>query len=74
MLGPFDSNYAKRNDITLHMLFGVPKPVGSTRHILKQDASIRRLLDGYQSLRPPDKRMKLPLTEYQIQKGIHVLW
>ena len=34
----------------------------------KQQASIRRLLDGYQTLRPPDKRIKLPLSEYHIQK------
>ena len=34
----------------------------------KQHTSIRRLLDGYQSLRPPDKRIKLPLSEYHIQK------
>ena len=34
VLGPFDANYAKRNDITLHMSLDVPKPDGSTRHIL----------------------------------------
>ena len=34
----------------------------------KQHTSIRRLLEGYQSLRPPDKRIKLPLSEYHVQK------
>ena len=34
VLGPYDLNYAKDNNITLHMLFGVPKPDGSTRPIL----------------------------------------
>ena len=34
VLGPFDSDYANKNNITLHMLFGVPKPDGSTRPIL----------------------------------------
>ena len=34
VLGPFDANYAKRNNITSHMLFGFPKPDGSTRRIL----------------------------------------
>ena len=34
VLGPFDLDYAYRNKITLHMLFGVPKPDGSTRPIL----------------------------------------
>ena len=33
---------------------------------------IRGLLDGYQSLRPPDERIKLPLCEYHIwQTFIH---
>ena len=34
VLGPFSWDYAKTNNITLHMLFGVPKPDGSTRPIL----------------------------------------
>ena len=34
VLGPFDKNYAEKNNITLHMLFGVPKPDSSTRPIL----------------------------------------
>ena len=34
----------------------------------KQYPSIKRLLEGYQTLRPPDKRIKLPLSEYHIQK------
>ena len=34
VLGPLDRNHAKRNDITLHVLFGVPKPDGSTIPIL----------------------------------------
>ena len=34
VLGPFDRDYANKNNITLHMLFGVPKPDGSTRPIL----------------------------------------
>ena len=34
VFGPFDTNYAKRNNITLHMLLGVPKHDGSTRSIL----------------------------------------
>ena len=32
--GSFDVNYAKRNNITLPMLFGVPKAEVSTRRIL----------------------------------------
>ena len=34
VLGPFDLKYAQKHNITLHMLFGVPKPDGSTRPIL----------------------------------------
>ena len=34
VLGPFDKKYAKKNNVTLHMLFGVPKPDGTTRPIL----------------------------------------
>ena len=34
VLGPFDEDYAIQNNITIHMLFGVPKPDGSTRPIL----------------------------------------
>ena len=33
----------------------------------KQHTSIRRILEGYQSLRPPDKRIKLPFSEYHVQ-------
>ena len=33
-MGPFDKQYAKDNNISLHMLFGVPKPDGTTRPIL----------------------------------------
>ena len=34
----------------------------------KQHSSIKRLLEGYQALRPPDKRPKLPLSEYHIRQ------
>ena len=34
----------------------------------KQHTSIRRFLDGHQSLRPPDKRIKLSSSEYHNQK------
>ena len=34
VIGPFDKTYAKQNGVSLHMLFGVPKPDGSTRPIL----------------------------------------
>ena len=34
MLEPVTEQYAKDNNITLHMLFGVPKPDGITRPIL----------------------------------------
>ena len=34
----------------------------------KQHISIRRFLDGHQCLKPPDKRIKLPLSEYHVQK------
>ena len=34
----------------------------------KKHTSIRRLLDGYQSLRPSDERIKLPSSEHHIQK------
>ena len=34
VLGPFDTYYAKENNFTLHMSFGVTKPDGSTRPIL----------------------------------------
>ena len=46
-----DENYSKRNDVTLQMLFGVPKPDGSTRPILnrsdemKLDHSPNNLID-----------------------------
>ena len=41
VLGPFNEDYAHNNNITLHMLFGVPKPDGSTRPILNlSDKSI----------------------------------
>ena len=49
--GSFDVNYARRNDITLHMLFGVLKLDGYTRHILnisdetKFNHSINDLMD-----------------------------
>ena len=34
VVGPFDVDYAKHNDVTSRMLFGVPKPDGATRPIL----------------------------------------
>ena len=36
--------------------------------VWEQQTSIRRLLEGYQSLRPPDRRKKLPSSEHHIQK------
>ena len=34
----------------------------------KQHTSIRKLVVGHQSFRPPDYRMKLPLSEHHIQQ------
>ena len=34
----------------------------------KQHTSIKRLLDGYQSLRPPDKRIKLSSSQCDIRQ------
>ena len=34
----------------------------------KQRTSARRILDAYQSLRPPDKCIKLPLSKYHLQQ------
>ena len=34
VIGPFDESFAKDNDASLHMIFGVPKPDGTTRPIL----------------------------------------
>ena len=51
VLGPFDKSYAEANGVTLNMLFGVPKPDGSTRPILNLSDdkgigfSINNLLD-----------------------------
>ena len=36
--------------------------------VRKQHTSIKRLLDGYQSLKSPDKRIKLSSSEYHVQK------
>ena len=33
MSGPFNEEFAKKNNASLHVLFGVPKPDGSTRPI-----------------------------------------
>ena len=52
VMGPFDKQYAKKHDVTLNMLFGVPKPDGSTRPILNLSdknifgVSINELLDS----------------------------
>ena len=34
VMGPFDKSFAKKNNALLHMLFGVPRPDGTTRPIL----------------------------------------
>ena len=34
VIGPFTKTFAKENNASLHMLFGVPKPDGTTRPIL----------------------------------------
>ena len=50
-MGPYNKDYAIKNNITIHMLFGVPKPDGSTRPILnlsdksKFNYSINNIID-----------------------------
>ena len=34
VIGPFDEKQAKKNNASLHMLFGIPKPDRSTRPIM----------------------------------------
>ena len=34
IVGPISEEFAKRNNVSIHMLFGVPKPDGTTRPIL----------------------------------------
>ena len=52
VLGLFDENYAKRNNVTLHMLLGVPKHDASTKPILnfsdetKFNYSVNDLIDS----------------------------
>ena len=51
VLGSVNMLYAKRKNVTLHMLFGVPKPDASTRLIfnlsdeIKLDYSLSNLID-----------------------------
>ena len=34
VIGPFDHKFAKENNASLHMIFGVAKPDGTTRPLL----------------------------------------